>query len=864
MQKRKVLPPKKALQFLRWFCRQDYLEEIEGDLTEIFERQYETSPGKAKRKFAWSVIRYFRPEFIKSFRSFNPVNPLIMVMVRHNLLLAFRSFLRYRMSFFINLCGLTSGIACALLIYLWVSDELSMDKFHEHETGLFQAMYNQTLSEGIITSDKTPGPLSAAMAAELPEIEYATTTTWVSSHTLSIDDDDGIKADGMYVGKDFFNIFSYPLFQGDKDLVTKDPSSIVLSESLCMRLFHTTKDVIGKRVEFDHAIPYQVTGIFRDVPENSSRKFDFVLSFEEFEKANLWVRDWNSTGPYTYVVTREEADVDLLNKKIAGFATSRREEGSDITLFLKRYSENYLFGNYVDGKQAGGRIEYARLFSIIAVFILVIACINFMNLSTARASRRLKEIGVKKTLGAGRNALIVQYLTEAIMVSFFALLLATSVVWALLPSFSQLTGKHLVLHFDPSLILTVLGITLLTGIFAGSYPALYLSGFNPIAVLKGKLNISVGEAWARKGLVVFQFAVSVVLIVSVLVIYRQMQFIQDRNIGYDKENVVYFPKEGRVASKPEAFIAEMRKIPGIINASSLGHNLLDHTMGTGGLSWEGKNSDDEILFEYMFADYEMMETLGMEMKEGRMFSRDFITDSTAVIFNEAAIEYMGLTDPVGSVVTLGGQPVRIIGVVKDFNFTSLHEGVKPLFLRLWPFYTWNIVARIRGTDQSETIRFLENLYKAYNPGFILDYKFLDEEYQALYAAEQRVSVLSKYFAAIAVLISSLGLFGVASFTAERRMKEIGIRKILGSSAWSIVLLLTGDFTKMVLTAILIALPVSYFIAAKWLDSFAYRIDLEWWYFLSAGLVALLIAWFTVGLQTIKAARVNMTQCLKAE
>ncbi|HEY8511382.1 MAG TPA: ABC transporter permease [Cyclobacteriaceae bacterium] len=856
----KKSPPKRALQFLRWFCREDYVEEIEGDLTEIFEKQYEVSPRAARLRFALNVIRYFRPAFMKSFKFFNPF--AMGVLLRHNLILSLRSFMRYRMSFFINLCSLSVGLACALLIYLWVGDELSVDKFHEKDRNLYQVMYNQELANGIVTNGKTPGLLAAELAAEFPEIEYATTATWVEPRTLSVRDDYAIKAGGRYVSKDFFNTFTHPLLEGDKDHVIDDVSSIVLSESLCMRLFNTTTDVIGKQVVLDHEAPYQVTGIFKDVPPNSSWKFDFVMAYERFEKENDWARDWNSVGPYTYIVTREGVDIDLLNKKIVDFATPHRKEGKEISLFLARYSDNYLYGHYENGRATGGRIDYVILFSIIAVFILVIACINFMNLSTARATRRLKEIGVKKTLGASRKALAFQYLTEAILVSFFSLLVAVALVWALLPSFNVLTGKDMSLRFDPSAVLAVLGVTLLTGIFAGSYPALYLSGFNPVAVLKGKLRISVGEALARKGLVVFQFAISVVLIASVLIVFRQTQYVQNRNIGYDRDNLIFFLKEGRALTNPEALITEMKKIPGVINAAGLGHNLLAHTMGTEDVHWEGKMPGDEILFEYMFADYGMIETLGLEMKEGRAFSRDFVGDTTAVIFNETAIEYMGLSDPVGRIIMESGQPLQIIGVVKDFNFTSLHDGVKPLFVKLWPRYAWNIVARIDGSRQRETLRAIEDLYKSFNPGFVMDYKFLDQEYQALYAAEQRVSTLSRYFAGIAILISSMGLFGVASFTAERRMKEIGIRKILGSTSWGIVVLLTSDFTKMVLVAVAIALPVSYIISDRWLDSFAYRIKLEWWYFAVAGVAALLIAWFTVGLQTVKAAAVSMTRCLR--
>ena len=857
----KPSPPHSALRFLRWFCREDYIDEIEGDLIEVFEKQYASSPTKAKLKFTWSVIRYFRPEFIKSFKRKQTLNH--SAMFRHNILLTYRTFKRYKMSFFINLIGLSTGLACALLIYLWVHDELSVDKFHEKDAQLFHVMYHQQLSEGVGTNDQTPGPLAEALVQEMPEVQYATTTSWVASHTLSIKDE-VIKARGIYASEDYFNMFSFHLVQGDQNQVLKDPTSIVLSENLCRKLFNSTENVMGNIVEFEHKTPYQVTGVFEDVPANSSLQFDFVLSFEEFEKRNDWALDWNASGPYTYIVVREGADPQLLNEKIIDFATKRREEGSAIDLFLKPYSENYLYGNYEGGRQVGGRIEYVRLFSVIAIFILIIACINFMNLSTAKASRRLKEIGIKKAVGAGRKTLVFQYLGESILMTFLSLLTAILLVALFLPQFNEITGKQLTLHFSATLILSVLGITLMTGIIAGSYPALYLSGFNPITVLKGKLTTSAREIWARKGLVVFQFAVSVILIVSVVVVYKQIEFVQNINLGYDKDNIIYFEQEGRVEDKPETFLLEMSNVPGVVGASSVGHNLLEHTMGTAGLEWEGKNPDDKIYFEYMFADYDMMEILGIEILEGRTFSRTFATDSTAIILNEAAIDVMGIQDPVGKYVKLWDNQREIIGVVKNFHFSSLHDNIKPLLLVLDPDNTWNIIARINGNEQKETIGRLEELYQTYNPGFVFDYKFLDQDYQALYVAEQRVSTLSKYFAGLAILISCLGLFGLAAFTAEKRIKEIGIRKILGATDFGIVYLLSIDFTKMVLIAIVVALPISYFIAKNWLESFAYRIDLAWWFFISAGLIALLIAWFTVGLQTVKAARINPTQCLKDE
>jgi len=529
---------------------------------------------------------------------------------------------------------------------------------------------------------------------------------------------------------------------------------------------------------------------------------------------------------------------------------------------MSPYSGLYLHGNYENGVQSGGRIEYVRLFSVIALFILVIACINFMNLSTAKAAARIKEVGVKKALGAGRKRLAIRYISESMLMTFLSLIAAVAIVGLVLPQFNLITGKQLELRPDARLVVSLLSITLFTGLIAGSYPALYLSGFNPVAVLKGKLNSSVGEVWIRKGLVTFQFTLSIILIVSVLVVYKQIEFVQRQNLGYNKDNVIYFDVEGRVKENPETFLSEIKKIPGIQSAASSTHDMIGHAWSTS-IGWEGKEPDENVQTQIMAVNPDFLETLGMEMKTGRFFSRDFPTDSGKIIFNEAAIEAMRLKDPIGK----KAQDSEIIGIVKNFHFESFHVDVQPqlFILHRGKFAPANyIMARIAAGREAETLERLDTFYKSYNPGFPLEYTFIDEDYQRQYISEQRVSTLSRYFAGLTIVISCLGLFGLAAFTAERRLKEIGIRKILGSTDFGIVRLLSGDFTKIVLLAIATALPVSYFIARKWLDEFAYRIDLEWWFFVGSGVLALLIAWFTVGLQTVRAARVNPAQCIKDE
>ena len=784
-------------------------------------------------------------------------------MLRHNLLLSFRSFKKYKNSFFINLIGLSSGLACTMLIYLWVNDELSVDKFHEKGHRLYQVMEHQQYAEEIMTTTSTPGILSEALVEEFPEFEYAATASWVSSSTLSIDNLN-VKGDGLHVGKDYFNIFTTPLIEGDPDQVLADKNSIVISEELAYKLFNTTENIIGKRVEYQHEKSFLVSGIFENIPASSSYQFDFLLSFEQFKDDNKWVLEWGNNGPRTFATLTEGSDPELVNQKIADFIKTK-EEQSNVTLFLKPFSERYLYGRYENGKQSGGRIEYVRLFSIIAVFILVIACINFMNLSTARASRRAREVGIKKSVGAQQRSLIFQYIGESMLMTLLSLVIAIAIVLLFLPKFNEITDKQIVIQFDIGQIMLFVVMGLLTGLVSGSYPALYLSGFRPVAVLKGEIRGSLGELWARRGLVIFQFTLSVILIVSVLVIYKQIQYVQTRNLGYNKDNVVYFPTEGKLKENLETFLSELKDVPGVVNASSIGHGLIGRQSNTSGLNWEGKNPDDRILFENVRVNYGMVETAGIEIIEGRSFSRDFSTDTTKIIFNETAIKVMGLKDPIGKVIRLWDEhDMEIIGVAKDFHFESLHEVVNPLFMKLDTKYTWNIMARIEAGREKETLEGMEDLYKIFNPGFAFDYKFLDERYQRQYRAEQRVASLSRYFAGFAIIISCLGLFGLAAFTAQRRLKEIGIRKVLGSSVANIVYLLSRDFTLMVLISILIALPASYLMLRTWLDRFAFRIDLEIWFFLFAGLIALIIAWLTVGSQALKAANINPTECLKDE
>ena len=785
-------------------------------------------------------------------------------MLKHYLILVYRNFRRSKSYFLINLIGLSTGLVCTMLIYLWVRDEFSMNMFHEKKDRLYQVMEHQKYADEIMTTGSTPGILAETLKEEYPEVEHAATTTWVEKYTVSVGDH-SIKADGYHVGKDFFEIFSFKLIEGSASQVLKDKLGMVISTDLAKSLFGTEKDVVGRMVDFQHEKSFQITGVFEGTPSNSQIQFDFVMSFEQYKDENEWVKSWGNNGPPTYITLKPGTDPKAFEEKIADFV-KKKEEQSNVTLFLKPFVESYLYGSYENGKNTGGRIEYVRLFSIIAVFILIIACINFMNLSTARASRKAKEVGIKKSVGAQRGSLIFQYISESMIITIFAVFIAWAFVWILLPQFNVITGKKISLTLnDPELLLWLTGITIVTGLVAGSYPALYLSGFKPAAVLKGEMKGSLGELWARKGLVVFQFFLSVVLIVSVLVIYKQIQFVQTKNLGYNKDHLIQLPVEGKVLTNLETFLAEVKKIPGVVDASSSGHSFLGRNNNTSGLEWRGKNPDDMILFENVRVNYGMLETLGVDLADGRFFSEEYGSDSTKIIFNETAIRTMNLKNPIGEKIKLWGKyDLEIIGVVKDFHFQSLHDRVNPLFFVLNPKETWTLMIRLEGGKEKETLASLDQFYKGFNPGFTFEYRFQDQEYARQYESEQRVAILSGYFAGMAIVISCLGLFGLAAFTAERRLKEIGIRKAMGSSSANIVLLLSGDFTKMVLLSIALGLPVSYWLLDQWLQRFAFHVPLEAWYFVAAGLVALVIAWITVASQAVRAAGTNPVTCLRTE
>ena len=787
-------------------------------------------------------------------------------MLRHNIKLAFRNFKKDKSTFLINLIGLSTGLACAIMIFMWVNDELSMDKFHKNDDRLFHVMSNIEIPNGMMTWVTTPAPLAAALKKEMPEVKTITSSSGrFGKYSLSLGNVN-LNGRGMFVPDNYFQVFSFEMIEGNAEQLFPNKNGIVISEDMATKLFKSSNNAIGKSISYQSPIGKGeaiISGVFENTPQHSSQQFDFLLPYQLFLDNGGDGLHWGNLTVQTYAILQDDVDVSQFNDKIAKFLRPKRDD-LKVDIMMQPYSQGYLYGNYENGVVTGGRITYVKLFSLIALFILLIACINFMNLTTANATKKFKEIGVKKTIGADRKTLIFQYLSESLILSFFSLLIAIVLIYFALPSFNLITGKMLSLNLGGTLLFSILGITFFTGILSGSYPAFYLSGFNPVDILKGRMNNSWGELWARKGLVVFQFSLSIILIVSVMVVYQQIAFIQDKKLGFNKDNVIHFPISQMDSLNLERMTAQIKNIPGVVNASSMAGNFINQTAFTDGpFNWKGKTPSDEVGFSFLGVNYDALEMLEFKMVEGRSFSKKFNNEDAKIIFNEAAIKSMGLENPIGETFKLWRNDLEIVGVVKDFHFTALYDKINPFFIILnSPQQMDKMLVKIQAGNEKSTLAELESLYKKSNPNSAFEYQFLDSDYQRMYESESRISTLSKYFAGFAIIISCLGLFGLAAFTAQRRVKEISIRKVLGANPFSIVWLLTFDFTKMVLIAMAIGLPLSYFIARRWLDDFAFSIDLSIWFFVVAGVLTLTIAWLTISLQTVKAASVNPSDNLK--
>ena len=790
-------------------------------------------------------------------------------MLRNYLKTAIRNISRHKGYSIINISGFAIGIACCILIFLWVQDELSYDRFHENIDDLYRVVEHQIQSSGdIFPIARTQYPLGQALVDGYAEFISFTHYLPISRVLITYGEKKIYESGIAWTDPSFFEMFTFPLLQGDPKTVLSSKNSILISEEMVEKYFMDI-DPIGQTVTIQNSIDLVVSGVFKKIPTNSHLQFDFLGNFEKLLDFTGLTREWGSNNYYTYVQLVANTPYKEINKKIYNFLQTIYPDSNYTKYLLQPVKDIHLYSYFqIDlGGVSAKRDKYVYMFSIIAVFVLLIACINFINLTTARSSGRSLEIGIRKVVGAHRSNLMRQFLGESLFISILALLIAIGMVLLLLPAFNTLSGKALSLATlnIPLLLLVLLGITLITGILSGSYPAFLLSSIQPVKALKGTLRLGSKKSTFRKVLVTFQFSLSIALILGTFVVYRQLNFIQEKNLGYTQDHVIYLSEGGEFWQKYDTFKEELLQHPEILGVTAASSVPTFTVTSTTGVSWEGKDPEDKILFTQFTVDYDYFETLGMEMVQGRSFSRKFSTDmEEAYVLNETGAAMTGLKDPIGKSFALWNRKGTIVGVVKDYNFKSLHTKIEPLLHRLWGRYYRHVLIQVKSGDMPQSLKTIEKIYAKHNPGYPFEYLFLNEELNRLYISDKRTAKVFQTFMVLALFISSLGLFGLASYMAAQRTKEIGIRKILGASITGIFVLQLKEFAKWVLLANAIAWPLGYLVMDRWLKNFAYRTDIALWIFLASGILGFVIAVITVSYQSLKASFANPVDSLKYE
>ena len=787
-------------------------------------------------------------------------------MFQNNLKIAWRNLIRQQSYSTINIAGLAIGLTVSLLILLWVQDEMKMDQYHTDGERIFRMMsFMQKGDAGIVTWENSPYPLVEYLPENYPEIEDIAAYDPTNKKQFKVDGREFL-ADGIFATPGFFRVMTFPFAEGKRREIFNEPNTVVISEKLAAILFGNDwqGQTIGEAVSINGR-EYKVTGVFENAPEHSSLEFDFALNLEGQHTNDNNTFPWGNFDSRVLVKIKEGISAKDFETKIAGFIAEHNEHAGGVKIGLQPYGRMYLHGQFENGKEAGGRIEYVRLFGLAAIFLLFIACINFMNLATARASKRAKEVGVRKTVGAGRGSLVGQFMTEAAVITFFSVVVAVLLGELLLPYFHDISGKNLAFDYQSAGFWTLVGsVGLGTAILAGSYPAFFLSGFRINNILKGKLSQSFGGGNLRRGLVVFQFVLSALLVVCALVVKNQVDFIKNKHLGLDKENVFYFRTPPGADEDLEAYKSELLRIPGINEMTFASSNPLSIGSQTGDPKWEGMSPDDGLLFNVLIADDNFLKTMNIPLAAGRDFAPFLSTDTMSYLINETAAKAMKLEDPIGKKLEFWGVSGPIVGVVKDFHISSLHESIGPLVIANMPEETGLSMMRIDPKRTEEIIAASQNIFAKHAKDLPFRYDFLDDRYEQMYRSEQRTSDLSGWFAIIALFISCLGLLGLSAFIAEQKTKEIGVRKVLGASVAHIVTMLSKDFLKLVGVSLLIALPLGWYLMNGWLEDFAYQVELGWWVFAVAGGLAVLVALITVGFQSMKAALADPTKSLRSE
>jgi putative ABC transport system permease protein len=769
----------------------------------------------------------------------------------------------------INISGLAIGLTVCMMIVLWVADEWSFDRFHANARQIYRVYRDESATLTNSTSALTPPPMATALKADFPEIIRATRFGYWQKQLVAFGEKSFNETEYMHADPDFFAMFSFPLVKGNPEAVFANPYSVVLTETTAIKYFGQ-EDPLGKILTVNNTFDVVVTGVINDVPLNSSLTFDLLSPFEILLKESIGEDNsdnWGFNSFSTYVMLPKTVSSEDLNQKLKGYLKKFEQQDPD-ELALQPMIDIHLFSNLGHDLRNRGDIKYVWIFSALAVFVLLIAGVNFMNLSTARSANRAKEVGLRKVVGAGRSQLIRQFFGESVLMALFALVTAFLLLELLIPFFNTLSGKHLTSPWrnNPILLLGFLGLSLVTGMVSGSYPALFLSSFQPIRILKGTMRSTGANPFFRKSLVIFQFSLSVFLIIGTIVISRQLSYMRNLDLGFNREHIVHLSIHGELHEKYDAIRDRFLQNPDVLHVTASMALPTNIQSSPGTPEWEGKDPEEQMEIKADFVDYDYIETFDIAMVQGRSFSQEYATDQeTAFIVNEEAVRRMGLRQPViGKRFGFWNIDGEIIGVMKDAHFQTLHHKIEPLVFKMFRPWLRRIYVKIRSDNISGTLQSLEKAWNQMNLGYPFEYKFLDEDFHDLYQSEARLGNIFQAFAALAVFVACLGLFGLASFIAEQRTKEIGIRKVLGSSTIGIVTLLNREFLRWIAAANLIAWPVSYLVMQRWIQKFAYRANITIGIFVLAAMIGLAVALITVSMQTLKAARANPADSLKHE
>lgn len=787
-------------------------------------------------------------------------------MLKNYFLVAVRNLTRSKFYSFINITGLSVGITCSILILLWVYDETSFDTFHPKANRLYQLWVNAQFDGKIHSWRSVPLPTYEALKTADSNISSVTVTDWGGDHLLTVDEQRLMKK-GYYASEEFLEMFEFPLIYGDAAQVMDDPRSIIITESTAKALFGD-EDPINKIIRVDNAEDLKVTGILKDIPENSSFEFDFLMTWKFREQINEWVRNnmtnWGNYSFQVFVELNDSKNQTAVEASIKNMLQDHEQTDTKPELFIYPLLHWRLYSRFDNGKEDGGMIDYVQLFTAIAILIIVIACINFMNLATARSERRAREVGIRKSVGSKRLELMLQFIGESTLISLIAFALAVLMAQLLLPAYNELVEKKLFIDYTaPGFWYASLGMVLLTGIISGSYPAFYLSSFQPVKVLKGKVNTGKGGSTPRKVLVTLQFGFSILLIIGTIVIYQQIQLVKSRQLGYDRENLIAVEFTNEVRNNYRSLKLELLN-SGVVEAVTRANSQITDINSNNFLGWPGKPEELRVLFTTVVTEYDYTKTMGIRILEGRDFSEDFKSDTAAIIVNKAGLDLMNLEDPIGTELPLWGGTRKLIGVVDDVLMGSPFEPVKPMFMVMDDWGGWVSIRLRKTADLQESINTVKTIFEKHVPAYPFEYKFADVEFQKKYTTINLTSTLASLFATLTIVITGLGLFGLAAFTAEQRTKEIGIRKVMGASVPGLVRLISKDFSILVMVSFFISAPMAWWLLNKYLERYTIRTEIEWWVFPLTGVIALTFALIIVSTQALRAARANPVNSLRSE